>query len=110
MITNHSGGVLVIREHDCSPQDYAVVIDVIHVIFTLRITPPILLLHSLHRLSHHPSSSSALFALLQVMYAIVWEHEDPHFCSTYTAWYVMRPQIMVPVFGFEMLPQVSVKR
>jgi|LauGreDrversion4_2_1035121.scaffolds.fasta_scaffold1564446_1 ubiquinone/menaquinone biosynthesis C-methylase UbiE len=27
-----SGGVLVIREHDCNPQDYAVVIDVIHVI------------------------------------------------------------------------------
>jgi hypothetical protein len=30
---NHilTGGVLVIREHDCSPDDYAVVIDIIHV-------------------------------------------------------------------------------
>ncbi len=31
-----AGGVLVIREHDCSPAEYAVVIDVIHVMYAPR--------------------------------------------------------------------------
>jgi hypothetical protein len=82
------------REHDCSPPDYAVVIDVIHVTaahFNTGCTAC--------ALSIEPSPCSPRcrrLMLLQVLYAIVWEQEDPHFCSTYTAWCASPPLFLHP--------------
>ena len=82
------------REHDCAPDDYAVVIDVIHVSSFIhiqfgskRVCFSILQSDCSNSLSSTRHGGICRLMAKQVMYAVVWENEDPNFCSAYTAWY-----------------------